>query len=301
MRYGHPMVIPCFVAAVLSTPSWADTDLTSKFSNHGGISNTRHNMTQSTIGAGAGVMNPYRNDYDEVCVYCHTPHGSNATSQAPLWNHTLTSATYSTYDQVGSTTLTGTVVAPGPASLTCLSCHDGTISVDSIINMPGSGGYNAAQATSQNNAFLNTWNNTSGADASVHIGLSSTASQGCLACHSGGAGIVGAGATDFSAFALGTDLRNDHPIGVTFGAAGDLAEFSGTKSRMLFVDTNGNGRPDKNEVRLYKNGDVYKVECASCHDPHGVPTSASNTDFIASFLRKNNSSESELCFSCHTK
>ncbi len=70
-----------------SSSSLADVDLNTKFSNTS-IANSRHNLTQSTIGSGATNMNPYRNDYGEVCVYCHTPHGASSTVDAPLWNRT---------------------------------------------------------------------------------------------------------------------------------------------------------------------------------------------------------------------
>jgi len=73
-------------------------DPASKASNVGGISNTRHNLTMSYVGDTTGNMDFARNDYGEVCVYCHTPHGANSTIDAPLWNHTIKSATYTTYD-----------------------------------------------------------------------------------------------------------------------------------------------------------------------------------------------------------
>ena len=134
--------------------------------------------------------------------------------------------TYTTYDSLGTSSLTSDVVQPGINSLACLSCHDGTLGVDSIINMPGTGGYNASQQTSQNNTFLNVWNNASGADASVHIGLNgANESQGCLACHSTDAGFVGSGATNFKIFAIGTDLTNDHPVGISMPATGTGTDF----------------------------------------------------------------------------
>ena len=53
----------------------------------------------------------------------------------------------------------------------------------------GSGRYLQTQETTENAAFLNSWNNSRGPDATVHARMSSTE---CLACHSSGAGIVGA-------------------------------------------------------------------------------------------------------------
>jgi hypothetical protein len=210
--------------------------------------------------------------------------------------------TYQTYDLLNTGGITQPITQPGIASLTCLSCHDGTTAVDSIINMPGAGRYNAAQETVENTAFLNSaWNNRRGPDASVHARLAATE---CLACHSGGAGIVGAGATDFTAFAIGTDLRNDHPVGIRYpaaaGAGTDFKDPPRKEARLAYFDTNGNARADPNEIRLYNSGDGYEVECASCHDPHGVPSAGAGSAFNPTFLRVTNAG-STVCLSCHTK
>ena len=286
-------------------PVRADTDLPTKFTNIGSVGNTRHNLTQrQTSGGGpaGATMDSYRNDYLEVCVYCHTPHGSNSTTPAaPLWNRTMKTTTYQTYDLLNSGSLTQTVTQPGINSLTCLSCHDGQTAVDSIINMPGSGRYLQSQETSENAAFLNSWNNSRGPDATVHARLSGTE---CLACHSSGAGIVGAGATDFTAFAIGTDLRNDHPVGIrypsTAGAGTDFKDPPRKEARLAYFDKNGNSRADPNEIRLYNTGDGYEVECASCHDPHGVPSAGAGSVFNPTFLRVNNAG-SAVCLTCHSK
>lgn len=53
-------------------------------SNTDSIVNTRHNMTMSYIPGGWGNWMDYaRNNYGEVCVYCHTPHGANSQLDAP--------------------------------------------------------------------------------------------------------------------------------------------------------------------------------------------------------------------------
>ena len=286
-----------------TTAAFADADLPTKFSNIGSIGNTRHNLTQrQTSGGGpSGVnMDPYRNDYMEVCVYCHTPHGANTTVAAPLWNRTMKATTYQTYDLLNTSTLTQPVSQPGISSLTCLSCHDGQTAVDSIINMPGSGRYQASQETTESATFLNSWNNSRGPDASVHVGLSSA---GCLACHAAGAGIVGAGATDFTVFAIGTDLRNDHPVGIRFppaGAGTDYKDPPRKEARMAYFDNNGSSRADSNEIRLYNTGQGYEVECASCHDPHGVPSAGAGSVFNPTFLRVSNVG-SGVCLTCHAK
>jgi mono/diheme cytochrome c family protein len=309
MKINAGWLLGGLVAVVLSS-AWmtadAAGDLPTKFTNRGSIANTRHNMTQRQASGGgpSGInMDPYRNDYQEVCVYCHTPHGANTNVALPLWNRTIKSTTYVTYNQLGTSSLTQPVTQPGPNSLACLSCHDGQVGVDSVINMPGSGGYNPTQATSQNDSFLDAWNNNSGTDATVHVGLNPVVGDGCLACHSSGPGITRAGATDFTVFAIGTDLRNDHPVGVRFPAVGAGVDFkppTASRTGMAWFDRNANSRPDTNEVRLYDSGQGFEVECASCHDPHGVPSNGVGSQFNPTFLRVANSG-SALCLTCHTK
>jgi len=62
------------------------------------------------------------------CTFCHAPH-SGIGGVTPLWNQTLSTATYSpytstTYNQKGNTQPT-----LGVSSSLCLSCHDGTVAV----------------------------------------------------------------------------------------------------------------------------------------------------------------------------
>lgn len=286
-------------------PATADVDLPTKFSNIGSVGNTRHNLTQRQLSGGGpagATMDSFRNDYLEVCVYCHTPHGANTTvPAAPLWNRTMRNTTYQTYDLLNTASLTQPVSQPGVNSLTCLSCHDGQTAVDSIINMPGAGRYRPEQETTENAAFLDSWNNSRGPDATVHARLSPT---GCLACHSTAAGLPGAGATDFTVFAIGTDLRNDHPVGIRFpttaGPGTDFKDPPRKDGRLAYFDANGNSRADPKEIRMYNTGEGYEVECASCHDPHGVPSAGPGTVFNPTFLRVSNTS-SAVCLTCHTK
>lgn len=272
----------------------ADGDLPSKFSNQKSILNTRHNLTQrQAVGGPSGVnMDPYRNDYGEVCVYCHTPHASNGNIAAPIWNRSIPNTTYTLYS---SNTMTQTISQPGAASLVCLSCHDGQQAVDAVMNMPGAGRYSA----SPNNGFLSTWSNPSGLGPFVHAGLKQSE---CLACHSSDAGVVGSGAADFTVAALGTNLRDEHPVGVTFpstsGSGTDWNTPNATSAGNKFFDDNGNNRMDKGEVRLYVGANGPTVECGSCHDPHGVVTSG--LTFNATFLRKT-SAGSVICLTCHVK
>lgn len=329
------------------------------FTNTGSIKNTRHNLSQSSIPGVQPFMDGSRNDYGEVCVYCHTPHGSNLASTAPLWNRTMKDTTFDIYSNNG-TPMTQKVLQPGGSSKTCLSCHDGQTAIDSIINMPGAfrkqvgqanqytlGGITSttAGATQQTKyklsaQFLNTWNNPtmsgrSGATDTInHAGLSSNMTEtsgkqlgpltspdgfggfitydiGCMSCHSPN-GISQPGMTDFNMFNIGTDLRNDHPVGVTFpttnGPGTDWKTPSGVgKSGLKYFDSGTiTGKLDKADIRIYGAGfggadgaTSATVECASCHDPHGVPDPTTGF-FKKTFLRVSNNG-SAVCLTCHTK
>jgi hypothetical protein len=295
----HIKKISTFLILLCLLPSGlalADGDLPTKFSNQATIGNTRHNMTQrATSGSSpAGeLMDFVRNDYNEVCVYCHTPHGANTNITAPLWNRTIRATTYTLYNQQS---LSGDVTQPGPNSLTCLSCHDGQTAIDSIVNMPGGGAnrYRVEQMDSQNLAFLNSWPKSSRAivDANAHNALNNA---GCLSCHNSTTEI---GAPDFAAAAIGTDLSNDHPIGVKLPSGSDWNVPAGTRGNVKYFDTDGTSSLTKNDIRVYDTGQGHEVECASCHDPHGVPGQGGT--FLPTFLRVTADS-STICLTCHVK
>lgn len=74
------------------------------------------------------------NPNGEICVVCHTPHGSGTDTIVPLWNHKTTQSTFTVYS---SPTLNASVGQPSGASKACLSCHDGTIAYDAYGNKTG--------------------------------------------------------------------------------------------------------------------------------------------------------------------
>ena len=65
----------------------------------------------------------------QICVVCHTPHSGDTSGDAPLWNHETTTATFTMYS---SSTMNATASSPGGRSKLCLSCHDGTVALDSF-------------------------------------------------------------------------------------------------------------------------------------------------------------------------
>ncbi len=67
----------------------------------------------------------------QICIACHTPHGGNTSvTDAPLWNHAVTTATYTLYSS--GTLDAGPLAQPSGVSKLCLSCHDGTVAIDSF-------------------------------------------------------------------------------------------------------------------------------------------------------------------------
>ena len=62
----------------------------------------------------------------EICIVCHTPHNATTLPDAPLWNHAISTATYTLY---ASGTLNATMGQPDGSSKLCLSCHDGTVAI----------------------------------------------------------------------------------------------------------------------------------------------------------------------------
>lgn len=67
----------------------------------------------------------------QVCIVCHTPHNADVSvAGAPLWNHEVTTTTFTLYDS--PTFDGGPAVQPAGASRLCLSCHDGTVALDAF-------------------------------------------------------------------------------------------------------------------------------------------------------------------------
>lgn len=87
-----------------------------------GISGSSHDFTSAT-----GPSTTYQ-FAGSLCETCHVPHSPASGSSGPLWNHAVTTATFTLYS---SSTLNATTGQPAGVSKLCLSCHDGTVAVDS--------------------------------------------------------------------------------------------------------------------------------------------------------------------------
>lgn len=95
----------------------------------------------ASLAASAGTIVGSAHDFSgtawssgQTCVGCHAPHNTATLADAPLWNHTLSTATYTVY---ASSTMNAVVGQPGSTSKLCLSCHDGTVAVNSFGGVTG--------------------------------------------------------------------------------------------------------------------------------------------------------------------
>ena len=261
----------------------------------------RHQSTTSVPGTGPAGRNQ-ATDTAEICVFCHTPHGGSTTAPVPLWNKRLARSapagggTYTTYATLQTPSLDGPVAAVGSISLACLSCHDGTQAMDNIINAPGSGGLDADGGGNGGRAF--TWT---------------------------GGTVNAAGALTSGAALIGTDLSNDHPIGIQYcgGGLSGTGAITGCRDQDFNPADHGNDQRQPGVLDRHRRrpaeaahrpaavrapGETVAtgplVECGSCHDPHVSTGQAgpTGTGRVAgeTFLRISNAN-SAVCTACHVK
>jgi hypothetical protein len=73
-------------------------------------------------------------DPNTVCGACHQPHNADSTV-VPLWGHETTAATFQMYNTANvpvSDLQSAPDAQPAGPSKACLSCHDGTVAVNSF-------------------------------------------------------------------------------------------------------------------------------------------------------------------------
>lgn len=269
VRLGKSLQLGALIAGVALSAFFA--------SAYAGVKGSRHDMGTGGLAQQTSAVTT------EVCSFCHTPHGSDTSANAPLWNKKLQlpAGGYSRYSTLQTSTLSGGEAPVGSGSLACLSCHDGTQAMDVVINKPGRGGYNVA-----------------GAELDLTLIGPMTGSPIPM---------------------LGSDLSNDHPISIQYAGGGCSTtntactnlkdkDFKTPATALInsvqqwWVDTTPGttGTRDKTDMVLYTRSDGPLaaqepfVECASCHDPHEDAVRP------VSFLRVSNAN-SDVCLGCHTK
>jgi predicted CXXCH cytochrome family protein len=137
----------------------------------------------------------------QVCIACHTPHNAQATQLVPLWNHTASTTTFTLYS---SPTSKAVFAQPAGATKACLSCHDGTVAIDSFGGKAPAGGgmvtsgsnlgtslandhpvsftYDAALATATANGKLVSPSSASWVDSAKTVPLFAGKLE-CASCH----------------------------------------------------------------------------------------------------------------------
>lgn len=150
------------------------------------VLDTPHNLTRPAKSQDPDMAGRIR-DYSDVCSYCHTPHGG--ITMRPLWNRRRPTTAYRMYTS-GTINM---IIDPSPndASRACLSCHDGTIGLDDVLNRP-----NIAGAVNPANSVI----------------------KDCEGCHSGGSPD---GGIDWEGVWIEPDLRKMHPVSVVYDETRD--------------------------------------------------------------------------------
>ncbi len=242
------------------------------------IAYTLHNLSAFwPSDAGLDVRTVKSPTQTELCVFCHTPHGSNVEDlgggvRAPLWNRKLSTGGYFLYDEVWSPTLDAyrglnlKPSAPTGYSKLCLSCHDGTLAIGNVFNAPGSGGYSSTGDSS--------------------IPLSGTDTGGTMP-----AGTSGRYSGDTRL--IGTNLSNDHPISFVFDS-----NLQNADGELAAPDTVTD--PITGKTLLYSGTTATRnnVQCTSCHNPHTT---------YEKFLRMSRwqlgagATQRQICLNCHNK
>ena len=207
-----------------------------------------------------------------LCTFCHTPHKAISTSL--LWNHTLSSNTF-TWDIAKTTAGTefpsivgGTYKGP---TAKCLSCHDGSVAIGDIAwfneaAYPGGTGMQTTKITGSHQMATATGGMAGNHPVAMPYPYSNAANT-----YNGkttGAGIV---LTEWQA---------------------DPTALSGTKIRLFNDDGSG-------IISAGVSGGKSGLECSSCHDPHNKATV--DEMFLRGKLTGVSQSDGYICLQCHIK
>jgi len=202
-----------------------------------------------------------------LCTYCHTPHKAFTTNL--LWNHKLSSQTYSWTDP---TTTAGTPLPDFPAtwegaSAKCLSCHDGTVAIGDVA------------------LFAEVAPNTLDSRTMNEVD------------------------DFFVMAAPGGSLDGNHPVAIPYPYQNQASIYNGSTTGSGATLSEFVADPTTNGIRLFSDdgsGHVTAgpatgkagIECSSCHDPHNGATVTG--DFL---LRGDIAGDTlpYICLKCHNK
>lgn len=252
------------------------------------IATSKHNLSAT----GPGQVKS--STESEICIFCHTPHNSSA--QAPLWNRNNSTATYILYNQSVSSTLNASPGQPNGASVLCLSCHDGTIALGSVLSKTtdifnGAGGKMPASSNSNLGTNLSDDHpisflyNSSLATADMNLKfppefpahVDHNSEMQCTSCHD-------PHNNQYSDFLLTTE-----EFGALCLKCHNNTYWAASTHKSSPATWNGTGsNPWINVKNAYTS--VSQNACANCHRPHKA---AGNARLLKSNLEENN------CLDCH--
>ena len=211
----------------------------------------------------------------QICKPCHTPH--NAIQQGitgRLWAHTLSTQTYKYHglatkplDQITTTDdASGTAAQTDMDSATrlCLSCHDGTVALDSFMGKDGTPDGQMMGSDAQHGS----------ADANLGTDLSNDHPVG---------------------YKAHIDETNASvTAGVTHYRYKSIASIKAKLKLAVSPDAFPSGKTDQTGAAITYTT-YYSVSCMTCHDVHNAGASGK-----PGLLRISNDN-SDLCLTCHNK
>lgn len=175
----------------------------------------------------------------EICVFCHTPHSSSNTVNAPIWNRNVT-------DDTVFQMYAGADAVPNPASLACLSCHDGVLNEGDVSAVNSYDGHNNINPPNGNLQDPN-----------------------CIACHDLESGSL----YPSQLWRIGPILTNDHPVSITYpGANADFLDIPNPATNpnvRLFNNkvecASCHNVHDKDNFPFLRSSNDGSALCKSCH------------------------------------
>jgi len=274
------------VAATLSSPVMAGSAPGSGFQGSGHDATSRQTTT-------AGITSG-------ACTECHTPHQAKTTNL--LWNHTLSSSTFSWVGTNATTAGTTYATFSGQTysgmSAKCLSCHDGTVS------------------TAQGSWFKATLQPT----GTSFIGKGFLTSPWSLigGYNNGDAGTGNQRPTSGVGQNGGGHMEGTHPLAMPYPYQNARNTYNNTTTGAGYISTEWVGDPTAFGIRLYQDPDgtgtqitagpfalKSGMECGSCHDVHnGVQT---QDDYLVRGKLAGNggaagsNADNYICTKCHAK
>ncbi len=266
--------LACALAVVAIVATTAGVSMAGKDPGTG-VNESMHDITYLGT-AYSGAYNV--DDFQRVCVFCHTPHNAlpNGDVPAPLWNHAPSEVRLEAYVWAApANSQIGYNIDPlvGPSRL-CMACHDGVTAVDSH----GSSG----SKMNGNHPMTSAYTDGLGNVAKRYI----------------------------------EDLAVTHPIGFLYADAeqarntGGLQEIVAADTRFLTAvptDPNTKTRAGFTYGNKRISDTLYSgyFTCASCHEVHNTNNIASapalSDGHIPNYFLWAPEEKSTICLSCHIK